>query len=345
MKGMEGRAGTKTVYTDRAEEEAAVEGYAADVSMVGGKEDVPTPVKQVKQILSAAGSGNNADITTPLTKKQKQSKSNATPAKSAETPATSARPHSSTRPRFTAPSALPSLPSNMFVTSVYFPWPHGKKGAKAKNRVNDEQEPETSFAVEESAMEVDEEAAAALKRATPSVESIASVTTASVAHSRASTAQIERERKRRAYLLGREYIPPDERYADEAEYAEEAAVDEQIHGAMQNGNPHPQNAGSLVTVVDWEHAERDWDELKVISADNLEQLVEGTILAWKVSLPLPVIPSVSSDTALSIGPRDGLRYIYTRNQGQARPSHGRETLDDRHTGSTVSDSSTVSAGY
>lgn len=276
MKGMEGRAGKKTVYSDRMEEE--VEGYAADVSMADGKEEVATPVKQAQQFLAVVASGLSADKATPSTKqqKQKQNKSNGTPAKSTETPITSARSHKSTRPRFTAPSALEALPPNMFVTSVYFPWPHGKHTIReAKNHARDDRQQDTSFAVEESVMEVDEEAIAAAKPAAPAAEPNAAT--------KGPAGQTERERKRRAYLLGKEYVAPEDRLAEDAEYAEEDAVDAQIHGSTHNGNGQPQNGKPLVTFADWERAEHSWDQLDVVAADNLEQLVEGTILAWKVS--------------------------------------------------------------
>lgn len=283
---MEGRAGKKTVYSDRPEEDA-VEGYAADVSMMGGKEDVATPVKQNQQMVNTPDVEANTDNPAPLNRKQKRAVSKSTPVKSAENPATSARQHSSTRPRFTAPSALESLPSNMFVTSVYFPWPHGRHAGKAKNKVADEPEPEpeTSFAVDESAMKLEEEAVAASRRVTPSAGSTLSMSTA-----RGSATQTEREKKRRAALMGREYIPPEDRLADDADYAEEDAVDEQIHGTAVNGNDKSEGIPSIGLSIDWERADHEWDLLKAIGADNVEQLVEGSIIAWKVS------PASCSDT-------------------------------------------------
>lgn len=280
MKGMEGRAGRKTVYSERPEEDA-VEGYVADVSMMGGKEDVATPVKQNQQMVDTPNAESNTDNPAPLNRKQKRTLSKSNFVKSAETPATSARQHSSTRPRFTAPSALASLPSNMFVTSVYFPWPHGRHAGKAKNKLAEEPEPEpeTSFAVDERAMKLEEEAAVAASRhATPSAGTTVSMSTA-----RGSATQTEREKKRRAALMGREYIPPEERLADDAEHAEEDAVDEQIHDTAVNGNAQSASVQSIGSAVDWERAENAWDLLKVIAADNIERLVEGSILAWKVS--------------------------------------------------------------
>jgi chemotaxis protein histidine kinase CheA len=331
MKGMEGRAGKKTVYSDRMEEE--IEGYAADVSMADGKEEVATPVKQAQQFLATAASGPSTDKTTPSTKQQKQTKSNATPAKSAETPTTSARSHKSTRPRFTAPSALEALPANMFVTSVYFPWPHGKNAIReAKNTAREEQQQDTSFAVEDSVMEVDEEAIAAAKPAAPSAETNALT--------RVPAGQTERERKRRAYLLGKEYVAPEDRHADDAEHAEEEAVDAQIHGSLHNGNGQPQSGESHVTVTDWERAEQSWDELKVVAADNLEQLVEGTILAWKVSDFQPVKRDIIL-TGNFPGSGDGLHNVHARDQSQAWPGHHRQTLRVRNARPAISDSRPV----
>lgn len=276
MKGMEGRAGKKTVFSEPTDEDA--EGYAADVSMVAPSEEASTPVVTIG---SDVPSTNGVQDTSA--KRQKQSKRVASLVKAASTPSTSPRPHSSTRPRFTAPSSLDSLPPNMFVTSVYFPWPHGKKPSKPKDQRQKDDEQEESYAADQSVVEQDPATSAAVPNTTPS-NGIEAVATPTPTAARGSALQTEREKRRRAFLLGKEYVPPVERQEDDPDHAEEDAVD-----AQMNGHSLPKSIGQQadkqlpVDAEDWDHAEAEWERLNVIATDTLEKVVEGTILAWKVS--------------------------------------------------------------
>jgi hypothetical protein len=264
MKGMEGRAGKKTVFGEPVDEDA--EGYIADVSMIAAREGVSTPAK-------------------PVNVPEKQPKRVASLAKLATTPASSPRPHPSTRPRFTAPSALDSLPSNMFVTSVYFPWPHGKKASKPKDKPSaGEQEYEESYVADESMVEQDTVMTAAVEPDAPLSNVVLPVPIATPAATRGAALQTEREKKRRAFLLGKEYVSPADRQEDEPEHTEEDIVDAQMngHSLLQAVGQNP-NGQSVADHADWERAEGAWESLKVVAAENLEDLIEGTILAWKVS--------------------------------------------------------------
>lgn len=280
MRGMEGRESKKTVFSETAGEDA--EGYMADVSMVAIREDMSTPVEPAS--IPDVASTDAARVT-PAAKQQKQSKRIASLAKSATTPATSPRPHPSTRPRFTAPSALESLPSNMFVTSVYFSWPHGKKASKPKDKPSGgEQGQEESYVADESVVEQDTATTAAVEPDASLSSNVLPVPTVAPAAARGAALQTEREKKRRAFLLGKEYLSPADRQEDDPVHTEEDVVD-----AQMNGHSLPQRVGqkpngqSVVNREDWERAEGEWESLKVVAADNLEDLIEGTILVWKVS--------------------------------------------------------------
>lgn len=278
MKGMEGRAGKKTVFGEPVDEDA--EGYIADVSMIAVREGLSTPAKPVN-----VPDVSSMDDDRPAAKQQKQPKRVASLAKSATTPASSPRPHPSTRPRFTAPSALDSLPSNMFVTSVYFPWPHGKKASKPKDRPSaGEQEYEESYVADESMFEQDTVMKANVEPGPSLSNVVLPVPIATSASTRGASLQTEREKKRRAFLLGKEYVSPADRQEDEPEHTEEDVVDAQMngHSLLQAVGQKP-NGQSVADHADWERAEGAWESLKVVAAENLEDLIEGTILAWKVS--------------------------------------------------------------
>lgn len=275
---MEGREGKKTVFSEPMDDDA--EGYVADVSMIAVSEEA-TPVEAVK--VPAEPSANSVQVT--LAKHQKQPKRVASLAKPASTPTTSPRPHSSTRPRFTAPSALDSLPSNMFVTSVYFPWPHGKKASKPKDQRANKEEQEESYAADQSAVEQNAANDTAVEPDTTLFNVVETVTTPTSTAVRGSASQTEREKRRRAFLLGKEYVPPAERQEDDPDYVEEAAVDAQMNGhSLPQSNGHQADVQRAVERGDWDRAEAEWESLTVVTADTLAKLVEGSILAWKVSL-------------------------------------------------------------
>jgi hypothetical protein len=279
MKGMEGREGKKTVFSEPMDDDA--EGYVADISMVAVSEEAATPVEAVKA--PAVPTTNCAQVTPA--KHQKQPKRIASLAKASSTPASSPRSHSSTRPRFTAPSALDSLPSNMFVTSVYFPWPHGKKASKPKEPLPNEEEPEESYAADQSVVEQNANNDTAVEPDTTLSNVVETVTMPTSTAARGSASQTEREKRRRAFLLGKEYVPPAERQEDDPDHVEEAAVDAQMNGhPLAQSNGHQADGRSAIKQGDWDRADAEWESLNVVTADSLEKLVEGSILAWKVSL-------------------------------------------------------------
>jgi hypothetical protein len=306
MKGMEGVSGKRTVFDQENQLEDEGDGYVADVSM-SAPEQRTTPSKPLNK--STVPSSNKraserASVDT-LLERVKSLVSTSTPVTPINTrtvqPPVSAqstafqdptskpkRPHSSTRPRFTAPSSLDTLPPNMFVTSVYFPWPHGRKQGKVKDsrRAGEaEGQPEEAAFDTSCADDHREEEANFLGTDNTAQEPEAGSTvmhlaTALPALGKGFNHQTEREKKRRAYLLGREYVPPADNECEDG--VEEELVDAQMSGL---GSQAPEEAVAPLADLEafWFRADNAWDELDVITMENLDKLKEGSLLAWKVS--------------------------------------------------------------
>ncbi|KAJ9104218.1 hypothetical protein QFC19_004035 [Naganishia cerealis] len=307
MKGMEGLSGKRTVFGQQNESEGEGDGYAADVSMSMPKETA-TPSKlvgnsTVPPLRTSTPTGNtsanatpqkainlasNLTFATPISSRKTEAPTTSRPASARSALGKSQRPHSSTRPKFTAPSSLDTLPANMFVTSMFFPWPHGKKQGKSKDlqraagtEGQAQQETFDASVVGASCIEEADSTAvdpAAQEFSASSPVSKTAPTSSTHAAVSKSLHQTEREKKRRAYLLGREYIPPATTEGDD--FAEEELVDAQMSGL---GSQVPEKAATRIAdiEVDWLRAETAWDELSVITMEELSQLREGSLLAWK----------------------------------------------------------------
>ncbi|KAJ9096352.1 hypothetical protein QFC21_005173 [Naganishia friedmannii] len=304
MKGMEGVSGKRTVFEHENKVEGEADGYAADVSM-SVQEESATPYKPLNTstIPPSKKSVTKRPSVDTLLDRVKTLVSNPTPVtpintRKAEPPTSiqstsvqnstskSKRPHSSTRPKFTAPSSLDTLPPNMFVTSVYFPWPHGRKQGKGKDSQRtreaegrpEEESYDTSVAYDPREGDADNMTAyttipenVAPSAATNPVPSLPAL-------GKGVNHQTEREKKRRAYLLGREYISPADNEGEDG--VEEELVDAQMSGlCSQVPGDAVAPAEDLETL--WCRADTAWEELSVITMGNLDQLKEGSLLAWK----------------------------------------------------------------
>lgn len=307
MKGMEGVSGKRTVFEQETQREGKEDGYAADISM-SVQEEIATPAKASPHTVVPTSDRNASEQSSvnTLLERVKSLVSTSTPVTPISTrttaPPTSTqstsfqdsaskpkRPHSSTRPRFTAPSALDTLPSNMFVTSVYFPWPHGRKQGKNKSSqgvVEVEDRPDrktfdTSFVHDRHEEVANSIAAIPTTQEGSALSPATNPVSTSSAPVKGLNHRTEREKKRRAYLLGREYIPPADYEGDDG--VEEELVDAQMSGVV------PRASAEVVAPAEdpessWLRADTAWEELSVITMENLDELKEGSILAWKVSL-------------------------------------------------------------